>query len=53
MINPEEKLINIIKNDETIINMIVYELEIDEDNRINLKQSKDIICSICNEILFN
>ena len=50
MINPEIKLNNIIKKDENIINMIVNELINDEDNEINLKKSKDIICPICNEI---
>ena len=50
MINPEMKLNNIIKKDEKIINMIVNELINDEDNEINLKKSKDIICPICNEI---
>jgi len=47
---PEEIVNKIIKNDEKIIKMIVYELENDEDNETNLKQSKDIICPICNEI---
>jgi hypothetical protein len=50
MINQEVKLKNILKEREKIINMIVYELENDEDNEINLKQSKHIICPICNEI---
>ena len=50
MINPEVKLKNILKEREKIINMIVNELENDEDNEINLKQSKHIICPICNEI---
>ena len=51
MINPEVKLKNILKEKEKIINMIVYEIDNDdEDNDINLKQSKHIICPICNEI---
>ena len=50
MINPEEQLNNIIKKNEKMINMIVNELETDEDDEIKLKQSKDIICPICNEI---
>jgi len=50
LINPEIKLCDIIKNNEKIINMIVNELYNEEDNEINLKQSKDIICPICNEI---
>ena len=50
LINPEIKLSEIVKNDEKIINMIVNELYNEEDNEINLKQSKDIICPICNEI---
>ena len=52
MINPEVKLEQILQKDETIINMIVLDLDNDEDNKINLKQSKDIICPICNEICF-
>ena len=50
MINLEEKIINIMKKEENTINMIVYELENDEDNENNLKQSKDVICPIYNEI---
>ena len=50
LIYPEEIVNNIIKKDAKIMNMIVYELENDEDNEISLKQSKDIICPICNEI---
>ena len=50
MINPEVKLESIIKKDEKNINMIVNELYNDKDNEGNLKQSKDIICPICNEI---
>ena len=50
MINPEVKLESIIKKDEKIINMIVNELYNDKDNEGNLKQSKDTICPICNEI---
>ena len=50
MINPEKKLEEIIQRDEKIINMIVYDLYDDENNEIILKQSKDIICPICNEI---
>ena len=50
MITPEVKLYSLIKNNENNINMIVYELHNDEDNEINLKQSKDIICPICKEI---
>jgi hypothetical protein len=53
MINPEEKLNDIIKKDENIINMFANELdEDDEDNKIYLKQSKDIICPICKEICY-
>ncbi len=50
LINPELKLQNILKENENIINMIVNDLDNDEDNCINLKQSKHIICPICNEI---
>ena len=50
MINPEVKLENIIKKNEKVIYMVVNELYNDEDNKLNLKQSKDIICPICNEI---
>ena len=52
IINPEVKLENIIKKNEKIIHMVVNELYNDEDNELNLKQSKDIICPICNEICF-
>ena len=48
MITPEQKLKNIIKKDENNINMIVNEIYDDEDNEIILKQSKDIICPVCN-----
>ena len=50
MINPEVKLQSIIQKDEKNICMIVNELYNDKDNEANLKQSKDIICPICNEI---
>ena len=50
LIQPEIKLKTILKEKENVINMIVNELENDEDNRIVLKQSKHIICPICNEI---
>ena len=52
MINKEEKLANILKKNENTMNIIVNELSNvdDEDNEKNLKQSKDIICPICNEI---
>ena len=50
MINPEVKLQSIIQKDEKNICMIVNELNNDKDNEANLKQSKDIICPICNEI---
>ena len=51
VINPEDKLRNILKeNENETINIIVEELNKDEDEGINLKQSKHIICPICNEI---
>ena len=52
MINPEQKLKNIIKNDDKNIKMIVNQMDDDDDEEkeIILKQSKDIICPICNEI---
>ena len=50
MITQEVKLENIIKNNENNINMIVNELDYEEDKEVSLKQSKDIICPICNEI---
>ena len=50
MINPELQLEEILRKDEKIVNMIVYKLENDKNNEINLKQFKDIICPTCNEI---
>ena len=50
MILEEVKLETILKNDDKMINMIVNELYNDKENEANLKQSKDIICPICNEI---
>jgi len=49
LINQEEKLCDITRSEDKI-NMLVEELEVDEENDINLIQSKDIICPICNEI---
>jgi len=50
MITPEEKLKNIMKNDQNNINMIVNEIDDDDKNEEILKQSQDIICPICKEI---
>ena len=48
MINQEEKLNDIAKS-EDMIYMLVLDLEGEVEND-SLKQSKDIICPICNEI---
>ena len=53
LIEPEKKLNTIIRHDEKLITMIVNDLNNDEgneENEVNLKQPKFIICPICNEI---
>ena len=49
LINPEKNLKDICEN-KNEIKMLVYEFDIDDKQEEILKQSKDIICPICNEI---
>ena len=50
LIYPEVKFESIIQKDENIIKILVNELYDYEENEINLKQSKNIICPFCYEI---
>ena len=50
LINPEVKFKKIIPKDNNTINILVNELYNEEENIINLKQSKVIVCPFCNEI---
>ena len=49
MINEEFKLDSIIEEEKTI-QILVYEFEDNENNKMNLKQSQNIICPICKDI---